>query len=564
MLSVLLFLSLQTYQKDKLAYIFDSANSVANSLAVQTATKFKLIREQSELLFDKLDSTHKWHKSAADKFLHFESIDAILIFENQNISTYQERTKNIARQLLNSPQLSHWLNSFTKDQNQILYDKKLDYLILGMKKNNLLMLIFCSQDIFKDTIKKPGPFILSLIDKDNQVLICSDGINSNLQIPLKYHAESTTKTIKNGKDEEFLVAYSPISNFSLSLSATIKKKEAFGVLTKIIQQSILIFIMLVSICVIIGILISDDITSSLYEIFQVTQKITEGFFDIRVKVKKQDEVGRLAKSINLMVMEIKRLLMETKEKTRMEAELKTAQLVQSTFFPEEAGAYPNCRVLGKFEPASECCGDWWFHFKHNNKVYFIIADATGHGVSAALLTGAVRNLMNLLFKSNSILLDDLISLLNMNIVEVFKNQIMMTFLIAEFTPETRILKYINASHDPAFIIRKSEKPLNKKNFEFLNENLSPRIGENLISKFKINEVELKKEDRIFFYTDGILALRDQEKAPLNERHFYKLIIEALSEGKTLNDFVGLFHGKLKNFQKFPHDDDITFFMVEIE
>jgi sigma-B regulation protein RsbU (phosphoserine phosphatase) len=579
-LSAVLYLSIQTFQKDKVAYIFDSANSITNSFAIQTSSKLDMIKQQVSLLLEKLTSDHQWQAGATEKFKQLDDIDSIVVInldnltlpdnpkalDNNKVVTYLEKNRGRTLSILNHPSLLKWITELSRDQKLIFYEKNLELLILGIKKEKYLTLILCFQDLFKNTIKKPGPFILSLIDQANNILVQSDGVGvSELgQIPFRYQYLNTSVYAKNQSGEEFLISYAPVADFALTIGSAIKKKEAFAVISTIIKQSLLVFLMLTCLCVILGVFISDEITSSLYEIFLATKKITEGCFDIRIRIRKLDEIGILGKGINLMTLEIKRLLLETREKARMESELKTAQLVQSTFFPEPQAKYKNCQVIGKYDPASECSGDWWFHFSHQEKVYFIIGDATGHGVPAALLTSAVRSTMNLLFNLNMFSLSEMTSLLNKCIVDVFKSKILMTFLISEYDTQTRILKYINASHDPAFVIRKENHPMNKNKLEFLNDKISRRIGENPQSTFLINQIQLMPGDRVLFYTDGILDLQNRSKQRLGERLFFKFITEAQTTSKNLPEFIEAMHLNFIDFQKIPAKDDITFFTVEVE
>src|SRR5690606_11851732 len=118
--------------------------------------------------------------------------------------------------------------------------------------------------------------------------------------------------------------------------------------------------------------------------------IAQGNFDKRVKVKGHDEVGALSDSVNDMADKIVLYMEEMKEKARLENEVAVAQLVQSSFFPRSSLTSPDLQVFGHFEPASECGGDWWGIADHGDWRIFFIADATGHGVPAALLTATIN------------------------------------------------------------------------------------------------------------------------------------------------------------------------------
>ena len=71
-----------------------------------------------------------------------------------------------------------------------------------------------------------------------------------------------------------------------------------------------------------------------------------------------------------MTVEIKRLLKETAEKARMESELLTAHTVQETLFPPSHFKNDILEIMGFYQPASECGGDWWFYNQKENKTFF--------------------------------------------------------------------------------------------------------------------------------------------------------------------------------------------------
>lgn len=70
---------------------------------------------------------------------------------------------------------------------------------------------------------------------------------------------------------------------------------------------------------------------------------------------------------------------------RMETELLTAKLVQDSFFIQNSN--PKIPVSTFHSSMEECCGDWWGHVTLDTGYDVIcIADATGHGAPASLVT----------------------------------------------------------------------------------------------------------------------------------------------------------------------------------
>ncbi len=580
MLAFNLIWSLEIFRKDKMAYVFDTTSSISNSTSSQISTKFKQIEDQAKIITDQWigsDIKSDWTPQSKKLFFEYESIEAIVLYKtttNQTLNGHEqiafiERQQDLVKTVLSThPKLKIWLLELEKKSEIIEFQENKNLLFFGFYQKPYKILMLLNPNTTIGSMRKPGPFTNILINKSNQVLVTTDGFNpsqiSTGILPIVYQETSSTKLIKNKKGDEFLVAYTPLQDFSqITLASIIPKSEALSVLQSITKKSLLIFVILLASAAIIGALLTDEITDSLNDILAATLKITGGVFNIKVKIKRDDEIGIIAKSINIMAVEIKRLLLETEEKVRMEQELKVAQVLQTTFFPKNEMQYPNCKISGFFEPASECSGDWWYHVQHNDKIYFFIGDATGHGVSAALLTSTAFTTLKMLFES-SLPINTIVTTLNRIIYKIYQGQILMTFLLAEFDPSSRTLKYINASHDPAVVLRKSKEKLKKKDLEHLMDDLGPRLGEGENYDYKHVEVNLIPGDRVFFYTDGIFAIKNAELKNLAERQFYQFLIDSHAGSDNVSNFTSQFKNELAQFQYQASNDDITFFAIEVE
>ncbi|MBM4251550.1 MAG: GAF domain-containing protein [Deltaproteobacteria bacterium] len=83
-------------------------------------------------------------------------------------------------------------------------------------------------------------------------------------------------------------------------------------------------------------------------------------------------------------------LTTAKEKVRLEGQMRAAQAVQNSLLPP-TGAIPGVGISAAYISADETGGDWYgyYHERTNDWLYVQIGDVTGHGVPAALVTGAV-------------------------------------------------------------------------------------------------------------------------------------------------------------------------------
>lgn len=192
--------------------------------------------------------------------------------------------------------------------------------------------------------------------------------------------------------KEMIISFSEIGFGDSFVLAAVKKELALSALDQLLKKSVVFFVLLVAVIAIVSLFASGSVTNALTQLFEATEKVTQGKFDIQVKVKSSDEICVLADNFNLMAKEVSRLVAQTAENARMQNELQTAKTVQETLFPDANALLEKIAISGFYEPASECGGDWWHYCMINGRaVFFRIGDATGHGAPSALITSAAKS-----------------------------------------------------------------------------------------------------------------------------------------------------------------------------
>jgi len=200
--------------------------------------------------------------------------------------------------------------------------------------------------------------------------------------------EAVKETSLNGEKVLYAYDYNPLLNFAYVV--ILPQEKAFAITTYLINKSLFYGIFILGAAMILSVLLARPLTSQLELLFSMTQEIAKGNFNKRVTITGHDEVGALSDSVNDMADKIVIYMEEMKEKARLENEVMVAQLVQSSFFPPNSASDEILSTHGHFEPATECGGDWWGFYDHGDWRVFFIADATGHGVPAALLTATIN------------------------------------------------------------------------------------------------------------------------------------------------------------------------------
>ncbi|MGZ3770234.1 MAG: SpoIIE family protein phosphatase [Bdellovibrio sp.] len=362
-----------------------------------------------------------------------------------------------------------------------------------------------------------------------------------------------------------IVAESPIGVSDLRLIVLLPKDKSLEGVKLLKIKSVLVILGLFLTILAIGLLSSHYLTNSFRMLINATESISEGHFDIDLKIKSKDEIGKLAKSFLIMTAKIKDLLIQTADKARMEQELKTAKVVQSTLFPEESYVDDKIEIQGKFRSASECSGDWWFYFNTPDKLYVMIGDATGHGAGAALITSAVRSCVEMLALYPGMGISELMRNLNRGILAATKGTKVMTFFLGQLDLTSKEFQYINASHELPLFVDKN-KPITRKTIRLLNQDLPyGPLGSNITTTYEVTKVQLQSGARIFFYTDGVFEIQDLNGVNFGERRVNNAFCKTMNEMTDLQTTRDHFDAILENYrQDKALADDVTYFFLEIK
>lgn len=357
---------------------------------------------------------------------------------------------------------------------------------------------------------------------------------------------------------DFFVGYSRIGIGDLYLLNLIPKSEAFASLNIFYQKALLFFFSILSALTIVAVLSSRILTSKLRELIVATKKISDGNFDIKVAVDTRDEVGSLSESFNAMAVRVSELIVKSAEKARMEGELETAQAIQESLFPQSDARFGDLSISGCYFPATECSGDWWYYFDTPEKIYLMVGDATGHGVSSALITSAARAAISIFETREDVTLEACLLGVNRAVYSAGNQNLMMTFFIAAIDKVTGDLTYINASHNPPVVLHDDPSVPGGKDLHVLLGGRCSRLGETLNLTFEKMSFKLRQGDRLILFTDGFLEGVNSNGKQFGERRFLNDILEySINGSQTALDLQRV----LKSFNAFrgqePLGDDIT-------
>lgn len=584
-LSAYLFLAVDVFQKDKVAYVADSTSNVTGTMANQVKSQLNSVLMISKPLFQDFITNHGFGDFSRSLFKNESSIDVMLVLtKNENGAWLRESVLEKLPQMAETmwsgieKDLPTLINEIIKDGRLVRMPFQDDrfFIFENIKdiksgKEYIFVLVTRQADLY-EMFRAKSAQSMYLVFGDGKIIfgpenLIGRSVSENLKLSFlsaegSKKAFKSSESLKDNDGVEQLVSLSKVGFGDLIVISSVAKSKALSAVKILFRKSLIFFAILLSITASISLLASRSLTSSLIQLFEATKNVAQGNFKFRVQVNSTDEVGTLAKNFNLMAIEVSRLLDETAEKARMESELQTAKTVQETLFPETQSRIGPLQISGFYESASECGGDWWHYCVSNEKIYLWIGDATGHGVPAALITSAAKSAASII-ENLDVGPGVAMQLLNQSIYDVSKGRLMMTFFIAMFDISNNKMTYANASHEAPYLIKKNDGIIKKKDLIPLNELINPRLGQDRSTQYEEVTVDFEVGDSLFLYTDGIPDIQNPKKENWGEREFIKTLVSSFKNNAEPDQVNYLFS---KTFQDYRQNqtliDDVTFFIVK--
>ena len=152
-----------------------------------------------------------------------------------------------------------------------------------------------------------------------------------------------------------------------------------------------------------------------------------------------------------IALENARLHREALEKQAMERELELAATIQRDILPKSIPHIEDVQIAALSRPAKQVGGDYHAFFERENGVTMLVADVSGKSMPAALLVSALHAAVQLLVREGREL-GEVATELNRHIHRWSAENKFITFIIASIDREAETLEYVNAGHNPGYVL----------------------------------------------------------------------------------------------------------------
>lgn len=271
-----------------------------------------------------------------------------------------------------------------------------------------------------------------------------------------------------------------------------------------------------------------------------------------------NNLGFIQTLTNIIVVAIENKYMAKQRvvQERIKKELEVAKEMQKFLFPSNLPSNKQMDLSAKYIPRHEVGGDYYdFIPLGNNEFIMCIGDVSGKGIGAAMLMANFQATLRTLFIYQRYELEFLLNELNEKVMESAKGEKFITFFIAHFNAETRLLKYVNAGHNHPILTTGKEVMMLKEG----------SIGLGMLDELpfiNIGEVTLKPNTTLISYTDGVVELENKEGLQFGLDRLIKTV-HAFYPLK-MEDMNNLIFSKLDEWRgELPLVDDTAVFACRI-
>jgi serine phosphatase RsbU (regulator of sigma subunit) len=239
---------------------------------------------------------------------------------------------------------------------------------------------------------------------------------------------------------------------------------------------------------------------------------------------------------------------------RSEQELALAQQTQESLLPRCLPQFENFHIRAFNTPTRYVGGDFYdFAQLSSGEWMGVLADVSGKGMSAALLSSMVLGALSMEFRSTT-QPQGVLNRINQLLCEKSLPYQFVTLFLFLLSPEG-VGEFISAGHNPAYLFRSATKTI---------EELVPDayvLGMFDFASYQSRGIKLVTGDILVVYSDGLTDAENPQNEMFGEERLLQVLQDAAPDGSQAVE-KGLLSAINAFTQGTPQTDDITFVVVE--
>jgi sigma-B regulation protein RsbU (phosphoserine phosphatase) len=281
--------------------------------------------------------------------------------------------------------------------------------------------------------------------------------------------------------------------------------------------------------------------------------LTEKVSGFRYNAEDMTLLGVISNQL-VTVLTNARLYADSLEKQRLDEEMAMARQIQLDLLPKHPPRLSNCSIWAHSIPSRTIGGDFYdFIPTGDNTIGIVIADASGKGMPAALMVAQVQAMLRSEV-GNQREISKILHNLNRYITQLTAAGRYATLFYGEYNCDDRIFRYANAGHNHPILVRADGS------YELLSRG-GIIIGAFDGAEYQDGAIQLRENDLLFFYTDGLSEAMNEDGEEYGEERLLNLVTE--KRNLTSQEVVEYMLMDVKQFDPTdPPRDDTTLIVMK--
>jgi len=384
-------------------------------------------------------------------------------------------------------------------------------------------------------------------------------LSKKLRLPVLSKVGNDLKEGKSGIVEipyssvvrgEAIFFYAPIVKNKWGVCLVYSKKRLFQPIHEFLMAAGLAIAIGMAVLLLFINFICRKSTNQLLLLSRIAAKYSAGDFSSHFEVPPSSkEINALSKAISDMRINILHFIEREKntasEQQRIQSEMDIARRIQKATMSANLPESKAFRINHLMLPAKKVSGDFYdFFFIEENRFAFVVADVSGKDVPAALYMMKTQALIKNIARSEKSLAD-VFARVNNELYEGNESCMFVSAFMGVINIKTGELEFVNAGHPHPFLDV-------GKGYQLMNITNNIVLGVRKDFVFKVEKLKLKKNNRLFIYTDGVTEAENKKASFYSEDRLAEVLLkESPDTLKTVMQSIKLFAAG------YSQSDDIT-------
>ena len=284
----------------------------------------------------------------------------------------------------------------------------------------------------------------------------------------------------------------------------------------------------------------------------------------------RQKLVRLIADQTAVAIENGELTIELRKKERLDRELEIGAEIQLQLLPRQCPTIPGVSLAAFCQPANRVGGDYYDFIPTNHDRQkklapqshhwaLVIGDVMGKGVPAGLIMTMTRGMLRGEVLNGHSPARILQHLNRVMYADLENSHRFVTLFCSEYDPDTQILTYSNAAHNPPLLWHAATKTIKRL------DTLGMLIGLDAHNQYENAQVQLRSGDTIIYYTDGFTDAASQNGDRFDEENLIRAFQWACKHSLEPQSILEYLFDKVRQFigTDSQNTDDMTLVVMQI-